>query len=225
MDDPRLEDYNVDKKVNDFLEYTKGQLNVHKTNNLIMTMGSDFQYSNALMQFKNIDKMIKYVNQRQSNGSNVNIFYSTTACYLYSLNNENTTWTVKEDDFFPYSQRAHGYWTGYFTSRPSLKYHVKEASRMLQTVRQMTSQLNSNDERVFESIKNLERAMGVLQHHDAVSGTERQHVTYDYTKRLSIGVEKAVDAIYMALGGEAKTGNQVIMCFLNIVPERNIVNE
>lgn len=210
MDDPRLEDYNVDKKVDDFLEYTKGQLNVHKTNNLIMTMGSDFQYSNALMQFKNIDKMIKYVNQRQSNGSNVNIFYSTTACYLYSLNKENTTWTVKNDDFFPYAQRKHGYWTGYFTSRPTLKHHVKKASSMLQVVRQISSQLNLNDETAFDSIKNLERAMGVLQHHDAVSGTERQHVTNDYAKRLSIGVEKAVDAVYLALDGSFKTGTEVL---------------
>ena len=33
----------------------------------------------------------------------------------------------------------------------------------------------------------LRLAMGVSQHHDAVSGTEKQHVTYDYEKRLSIG--------------------------------------
>lgn len=33
----------------------------------------------------------------------------------------------------------------------------------------------------------LKKAMGVSQHHDAVSGTEKQHVTYDYAKRLAIG--------------------------------------
>lgn len=33
----------------------------------------------------------------------------------------------------------------------------------------------------------LKMAMGVSQHHDAVSGTEKQHVTYDYAKRLAIG--------------------------------------
>ncbi len=35
----------------------------YQTDNVILTMGSDFQYSNALLWFKNLDKLIKYVNQ------------------------------------------------------------------------------------------------------------------------------------------------------------------
>jgi hypothetical protein len=34
--------------------------------------------------------------------------------------------------------------------------------------------------------------MGVMQHHDAVSGTERQHVADDYVQRLSQGVDAAL---------------------------------
>lgn len=33
----------------------------------------------------------------------------------------------------------------------------------------------------------LWEAMGVAQHHDAVSGTEKQHVANDYAQRLSVG--------------------------------------
>ena len=33
----------------------------------------------------------------------------------------------------------------------------------------------------------LRRAMGVAQHHDAVSGTSKQHVADDYAKRLAVG--------------------------------------
>lgn len=36
----------------------------------------------------------------------------------------------------------------------------------------------------------LKKAMGVAQHHDAVSGTEKQHVANDYAKRLYIGREE-----------------------------------
>ena len=31
------------------------------------------------------------------------------------------------------------------------------------------------------------QAMGVVQHHDAASGTAKQHVTFDYAKRLAKG--------------------------------------
>ena len=33
----------------------------------------------------------------------------------------------------------------------------------------------------------LADALAIAQHHDAVSGTEKQHVANDYAKRLSIG--------------------------------------
>ena len=34
--------------------------------------------------------------------------------------------------------------------------------------------------------------MGVVQHHDAVSGTEKQHVANDYAQRLSQGADAAL---------------------------------
>lgn len=33
--------------------------------------------------------------------------------------------------------------------------------------------------------------MGVAQHHDAVSGTEKQKVAFDYAQRLSRGIDAA----------------------------------
>ena len=34
--------------------------------------------------------------------------------------------------------------------------------------------------------------MGIAQHHDAVSGTEKQHVADDYAQRLSDGIDQAM---------------------------------
>lgn len=36
----------------------------------------------------------------------------------------------------------------------------------------------------------LADALALAQHHDAVSGTERQHVAADYAKRISIGYDE-----------------------------------
>jgi hypothetical protein len=33
--------------------------------------------------------------------------------------------------------------------------------------------------------------MGVFQHHDGVSGTEKQAVAFDYAQRLSAGIDAA----------------------------------
>jgi lysosomal alpha-mannosidase len=173
------------------------------------------------MWFKNLDKLIKHVNQRQAKGSNINIFYSTPACYLYSLNKANKTWTVKQDDFFPYAHRENSFWTGYFTSRANLKYNVRKTNTFLQAVRQIAAIAQLNDESSYEAINNLERAMGVSQHHDAVSGTEKQHVAFDYAKRLSIGVEKSLGVIENGLNKMIKDtyfdkSNLIFCSMLNI---------
>ena len=199
MDDPKLDEYNVNQKVQDFITNTNNQASQYKTNNLIMTLGNDFQYSNAHMWYKNLDKLIYYVNKQQESGSKINIFYSTPSCYLYTLNNANISWTVKYDDFFPYASRPHAFWTGYFTSRAALKGYVRRVNNFLQIVRQISALSGLNNSSDFEAIGVLERAMGVAQHHDAVSGTERQHVAYDYAKRLAKGVSLGFQVIIDSL--------------------------
>ena len=93
-------------------------------------MGSDFHYTNANVNFKNIDKIMRYVNDRWRNPQKYNIsrkeldmppinaLYSTPSCYLKALNDDKSqSWPTKSDDFFPYASDPHAYWTGYFTSR------------------------------------------------------------------------------------------------------------
>ena len=62
----------------------------------------------------------------------MNLLYSTPSCYTYHVNRAGKTWTTKEDDFFPIAQQPHAFWTGYFTSRPSLKGYVRSTNNFLQ---------------------------------------------------------------------------------------------
>ncbi|CAF3757591.1 unnamed protein product [Rotaria sordida] len=195
MDDPRLHDYNVPERVQKFIQIAHDEALAFATNHIIMTMGSDFQYGNANHWFKNLDKLIKYVNAEQANGSNVNVFYSTPSCYLYALNKVDRSWTIKTDDFFPYAHHPHGFWTGYFTSRAALKRYERHSNNILQVTRQLNAFANTN---LRNSIFRLSEAMGVVQHHDAVSGTEKQEVAFDYAMRLAEGIDAAVDVINKA---------------------------
>jgi hypothetical protein len=96
---------------------------------------------------------------------------------------------VKTDDFFPYADNAHSFWTGYFTSRVALKGFVKDFSRYAQAARKHIAELKisnsssavkANARLIEETIFGMEMALGILQHHDAVAGTAKQKVTDDY---------------------------------------------
>uniref|UniRef100_A0A8D8LJC1 Alpha-mannosidase n=2 Tax=Cacopsylla melanoneura TaxID=428564 RepID=A0A8D8LJC1_9HEMI len=202
MDNPKLHGVNVNTRVSEFIEIVKKYAQAYKTNNVIITMGGDFNYVVASSWFKNIDKLIKYVNAKPN--SEVNVLYSTPACYLEALNKENITWPSKmDDDFFPYGSDEHSYWTGYYTSRPTFKYFVYQVNVALQMTKQLKTAL-PNDTLAEEQFL-LQRAMGIAQHHDAVSGTERQHVTDDYSLYLYEGVQaamKVINAAYRHLLGD-----------------------
>ena len=138
-DDSTLEDYNIDVRAQKFADYFKSMSNHFRTTNLLHTLGEDFQYTNSRMWYKNVDKLINYINTRPEFG--MTIKYSTPTEYITAIQNEGATYPNKYDDFFPYADNAHSMWTGYFVSRVSLKGFVKDLSRYAQAVRKHLSEL------------------------------------------------------------------------------------
>jgi len=57
------------------------------------------------------------------------LVYSTPTDYINDIHKLNRTYPTKLDDFIPYADKPHAYWTGYYTSRPTLKYNIKERGR------------------------------------------------------------------------------------------------
>ncbi|WIA37079.1 hypothetical protein OEZ86_014052 [Tetradesmus obliquus] len=122
-DDPETNSYNVQEVVDDFVEKAQEWQDCVQGNDVYFFMGSDFTHSDAHMWFNNVDKMIHYVNK----DGRVNAFYSTPSRYLAAKRaTPGLALPLKTDDFFPYSANEQGsdYWTGYFTSRPTLKAQV-----------------------------------------------------------------------------------------------------
>ncbi|XP_058452839.1 lysosomal alpha-mannosidase-like isoform X1 [Malaya genurostris] len=189
MDGPYSAENNVNSKVEKFLYYVELQAKHYRTNNIVLTMGGDFTYMDANVYFKNMDKLIRHTNARQANGSNVNVFYSTPSCYLKALHDADITWPTKSDDFFPYASDPHAFWTGYFTSRPTIKRFERVGNHFLQVCKQLTALAPKKESHFTVHLNVLRETMGVMQHHDAVTGTEKQHVADDYSRMLHRAIE------------------------------------
>ncbi|XP_017155089.2 lysosomal alpha-mannosidase-like isoform X2 [Drosophila miranda] len=188
-DDPIVDgtsyDNNVWDRVNDFTKYLEGLETHYRSYHIMVPMGDDFHYENAHKNYKNMDKLIKYVNSLQFR---YNVFYSTPSCYLQSLHQTLETWPNKTQDFLPHSHEADSFWTGYYTSRPTQKRFERDGNHMLQTVKQLSVFAGLSSKQQKKDLDYLRQIMGVMQHHDAITGTEKQEVSNDYDRLLYDGI-------------------------------------
>ena len=168
------------------------------TVNIAWQFGTDFNYAAAEMWYSQIDALISAVNEA---GTRVHLLYSTPRDYMDAKLAQDTAWPIKaattasglSTDQFPYATNPHWVWSGYFSSRPALKHLVRIASGTVAAGRQLQSFTGGVTDSLAPSnpLYSLERALSTAQHHDAVTGTARQHVTYDYARSLSAGVADA----------------------------------
>ena len=209
VNNPNLFTYNLDYKVEKFVNDSLEQAASYRTNNIMFTMGSDFQWEDAASWYKNLDILINTINTRYPD--RFKLFYSTPTRYLEAVHAAGLTWELKTDDFLPYGIHPYAYFSGYFTSRPALKYYVREMNGFLQTCRHWEVFTGGPPNNM--SSNRLSEAMGVAQHHDAVSGTERQHVADDYALRLSIGQKECQRTINVLLNKVVPKGKSPPLSF------------
>ena len=209
IDDPDLVGTNIEKRLDQFLKFVEDNVNTtgYTTNHVMVTFGNDFHYTNADKYFVSLDKLIKYLNLYR--GDKYNALYSTPACYMEAAKNaklesSEKNWPTYEKDFFPYCDGywivyeepknegdKHGYWSGYYSSRSLLKSNIRSNSSLLNAC----NQLETGGIVPIETTKWLRRAIGLTQHHDAVTGTEKQHVVDDYNRRLSDASDTCLTSI------------------------------
>lgn len=166
-----------------------------------------------------IDNMIAWMNEHHSD--KFHFRYSTPGDYVDAVAKHNVTWPTKSDDMFPYSDGPDAYWTGYYSSRPNRKEYIRRGSHNLHASAQLYSEKlldqtvdKQSESDILESFWGMMDVMGVLQHHDAVSGTAKEAVANDYDHRLFVAMEKnneqyiemVEDKIKKIGAGESKDG-------------------
>ncbi|KAK9044976.1 hypothetical protein V6N11_058866 [Hibiscus sabdariffa] len=152
------------------------------------------------------ERVNEFVAAALSQDKRVNALYSTPSIYTDAKYATNEVWPLKTDDFFPYSDHINAYWTGYFTSRPALKGYVRTMSGYNLAARQL--EFFKGKSKAGPNTDYLADALALAQHHDAVSGTSKQHVADDYAKRLSIGYEKAAKVVETVLASITRSSSK-----------------
>ena len=217
---PEISETNYKERIDAFVALSMQKKDMYNfpdesTSHIMFTFGDDFEYNNADRWFRNIDKLITYLNKDKR----VNAFYSTPEMYTESRFKQRSGespasshgWVSESpnSDWFPYCDgdarfddrsgkivvnQSHALWTGYFTSRPILKKLVRYSSSVLELCRiAEVFAIPPNGERTATTA--LWKALSVVQHHDGVSGTAKQRVVIDYTKQLEHGITACKDLI------------------------------
>ena len=169
---------------------------------LLVLMGDDFRFQNAHQYFTSSDRLIAYYNAHDGKDANVELIYSTPSMYVDAIAKNEIVWSTKYDDMFPYADDKNSFWTGYFTSRANDKGNMRRASNTLHNSNKLFSvksldQTTSDDqiESMMAAKADMLDVVGVVQHHDGITGTGKQHVATDYVNRIWESLNK-VNPVY-----------------------------
>mmetsp|Transcript_1042 Transcript_1042/g.1904 ORF Transcript_1042/g.1904 Transcript_1042/m.1904 type:complete len:329 (+) Transcript_1042:599-1585(+) len=207
-DDPWInnaqsEDFNAAKEAKKMAGEIEERLQHYLTDDLFMVFGDDFRYMNAFQNYHNMDGMISYMNEHY--GDKYLFKYSTPSDYIDALQKYQVQWPTKYDDMFPYSDSPDAYWTGYFSSRANDKAFTRKGSSVFHAQSQLLSEavLDANKSKeqigqILEAKEDFLDAMGINQHHDAITGTAKQRVADDYAFRISRAIKSSSD-LYSSL--------------------------
>ena len=200
----------VDKSKNSIptaTQWLQSQASMYGTKEILWQIGNDFTFSyNGTELYEAIEEFVDGVNN-MSDPLFGRAILSTPEIYIdrwYEDYKKQKTshLVIKNDDFFPYAEvpgwtREAGYWSGYFTSKPTLKWTIKDASWLLHTGRKVVLgaflNMRSDEEkaafvaRADKRLDELERAVAINQHHDAVTGTSKKYTDADYMHMLNEG--------------------------------------
>ena len=173
----------------------------------MIPFGADFAYGNAKLTYDSLNNLITYFNDHYDD---MTLLYSTPSQYIDALKEENIEWPVKYDDMFPYADKDLSFWTGFYSSRANKKEEDRIAQANLHASNKIYAEeviTQSTDDASIDSILKAKHgmfdALGIMQHHDAITGTEKQAVADNYSKHIQDAMESSNNLLAEFVGERA----------------------
>ena len=225
---PPVNGSNIDRLSRDLVHYALNNTQFfHPTSSdrpaIMLPWGTDWGFSeDAHINFRNMDKIIDYINANLTAELNATIRYGTLDGYLDLVHGSGLpreapsqlAHPVVTGDFFPMDEeccqkslvgKLRNCWTGYFSSFPTLKRALKVLQSRLRHA-ELMALLTENDAappKRWEALMGWGRhTAGILQHHDAITGTGGPSCNVEYLAMLANATkfsEKVVAEATMAL--------------------------
>ncbi|XP_077033852.1 epididymis-specific alpha-mannosidase [Agelaius phoeniceus] len=187
-----------------------------RTGDVLWPWGCDKQFFNASVQYSNMDLLVDYINKHSAEFG-VSVQYATVSDYFQAVYSRNLTWETRDSqDFLPYSTEPFQAWTGFYTSRSTLKGIARRASSLLYAGESFFTQyVQKHPEgsvckcKALKQLQSLRWAVSEVQHHDGITGTESPKVKDMYMNNLMYGmlnVKKLMASIIFDINNAKKNG-------------------
>ncbi|NXN04202.1 MA2B2 mannosidase, partial [Sylvia borin] len=187
-----------------------------QTGEVLWPWGCDKQFFNASVQYSNMDLLVDYINKHSAEFG-VTVQYATVRDYFQAVYSRNLTWEIRDSqDFLPYSTEPFQAWTGFYTSRSTLKGIARRASSLLYAGESFFTQYvwkhpegSICKYKALKQLQSLRWAVSEVQHHDGITGTESPKVKDMYLNNLMYGmhnVKKLMASIIFDINNAKKNG-------------------
>ena len=197
-------DYRI--KADLFQQVVRERGTAYRTSHMMLLVGDDFRWRKAEDMYRGWEKLAAVLNQSHAK---VNLIFSTPERYFAALQASRPALPTFAGDLVPYADNGESFWTGFYSTKPELKDHVRRTSAAVDAAHSIyvlaraagthpaTPDVGhaggggSNQTVVrrrlaswYDALELSRRAVAILQHHDAITGTSRANVVEDYERML-----------------------------------------
>eukprot|EP01133_Synstelium_polycarpum_P013702 gene13702-16148_t len=191
-----------------FLESVMNLRKSYKSSNVLMVpWGTDFGFREQ-KEFNINNKFIDYLQTKKADYGIDDIRYGTLSEYFElaaKTTSQTQSFKLFKQDFFPYATGQQP-WSGFYSTHSLFKKQTREVSATLRNADSFfalaMTKAKSFDDQSFSSLSSLYRSLeeargivGMMQHHDSVTGTARSYVMNDYKDKLNAAQAMSIEAL------------------------------